>query len=122
MAQMTVVVDVIAKGTSSDEWLMVLVEEGPWPTVETRLRAIQERLYGCIDAAIDGQLAGEFPETYGKRVVIQLDCYDAPEHDVSDFFDRFSKGALATNDYRHALAGSSYVSDITFKLNLAATR
>jgi hypothetical protein len=120
---MAVVVDFIAKGASEDEWLMVLVEGGQWlRPVESRLRAIQERLYGCVDAAIGGQLAEQFPETSGKRVVIQLDCYDAPEDEVSDFFDRFSKGALNTNDYRQALADSAYVSDIGFRLNLANTR
>lgn len=50
--------------------------------------------------------------------MIRLDCYDAPEHEVSDFFDRFASGALNTNEYRMALAGSSYVSEIRFKLNL----
>ena len=123
IAAMAVAVDFIARGASEDEWLMVLVEEGQWAQpFEARLRMIQERLYGCIDAAIDGQLAAQFPETLGKRIVVRLDCYDAPEPEVSGFFERFSEGALTSPEYRRALTDSTYVSDLQFQLNLDTAR
>ncbi len=120
---MAVTVDFIARGASEDEWLMVLVEEGQWSQpLEGRLRQIQERLYASLDAAIDGQLAEQFPETLGKRIVVRLDCYDAPEREVSDFFERFSKGAMMTPEYSQSLAESTYVSDIGFELHLEFSR
>jgi hypothetical protein len=116
----TFVVDFVAKGVNDDEWRMVLVEEGPWksPLLEDELRRLQNRLYDCIDAAIDGQLAERFPQTARKRLVIQVDGYHLPEADVRDFFDRFTAGVLATPDYRKAMLESPYVADIAFELNL----
>ena len=94
---------------------MVLVESGPWrgPT-DSHLRNLQERLYGCVDAALDGQLAEQFPESVGKSVVIQLDCYDLPKNELQAFFTAFSEGVFSIADYRIALAGSRFVKSISF--------
>ena len=115
----TTIVDFVAKGDSPDEWKMVLVEEGPWPSgLEVQLHRIQERLYGCIDAILDGQLAEKFPESKGKRVVVQLDCYDVPGAEVEAFFQRLSSGVLLLDDYRKALEHSNFAGSIGFKINL----
>jgi len=119
MTERTTVVDFVAKGDTPDEWKMVLVEEGPWADpVDAELRRVQERLYGTIDAALDGQLAEKFPESRGKKIIVQLDCYNCPGTEVAEFFDRFSKGVFATADYKQALDKSQFVSGITFRLNL----
>jgi hypothetical protein len=116
--EQAVTVDFVAKGDSPDEWKMVLVEEGPWDgPIDVALRRIQDRLYGCIDAAVDGQLAESFPKTQGKKVIVQLDCYNVPESEVADFFERFSAGVFAIENYRLALEQSQFVSDIGFQLN-----
>lgn len=118
----TVVVDFVAKGHHENEWRMVLVEQGPWTEpFEDELRRVQGRLYACIDAAIDGQLAEKFPQTLRQRVIIQLDGYGLPKDEVRGFFDRFAAGISTLPDYRQALLASSYVTDIAFKLNLDDT-
>jgi hypothetical protein len=115
----TTVVDFVARGSTPDIWLMVRVEAGPWPgSVEENLRRVQERLYGCLGGAIDGQLAEKFPETKGKKIVIRLDGYDLPRMETEEFFARFSHGVLELPDYREALRKSEFVSDISFELNL----
>ncbi|TXH05499.1 MAG: hypothetical protein E6R07_01435 [Nevskiaceae bacterium] len=117
----TTVVDFVAKGETPEEWKMVLVEEGPWKgAIQTQLRRVQERLYGCLDAALDGQLAEKFPESNGKRVVIQLDCYNLPRDKVAEFFNNFSSGVLEMPDYQQALKESSFVKGISFELNFEA--
>lgn len=117
----TTVVDFVARGEAPDEWRMVLVEEGPWPKpINEQLRRVQTRLYGCIDAAIDGQLAEQFPESKGKKIIIQLDCYNLPREEVSEFFDRFSDGVLKTEDYRDALLNNENAKSISFKINFDA--
>ena len=89
---------------------MVLVENGPWRgPMDLYLRKLQERLYGCVDAALDGQLAERFPESAGKSVVIQLDCYDLPKDEVQAFFTAFAEGVFSIADYRVALAESRFV-------------
>src|SRR5882757_8227165 len=95
----TTLVDFIARGGTADEWNMVLVEQGPWTgSIESQLRRLQDRLYGTIDAALDGKLAEKFPESKGKKIIIRLDGYNLPKAEVAEFFDRFSKGVFSTSD------------------------
>jgi hypothetical protein len=115
----TTLVNFIARGEAPDEWKMILVEQGPWSgPVETQLRRLQERLYGTIDAALDGQLAEKFPESTGKRIIVQLDGYNLPKTQVAEFFERFSKGVLQTTDYQRHLKGNRFVKAISFEINL----
>jgi hypothetical protein len=108
-------INFVAFDDSRDACLMVLVE-GPWTeSTEDHLRALQERIYGCLDAALDGQLAEQFPQAIGKTVVVRLDCYDVPRIDVDEFFGRFVAGVSTLPDY--ATEGSSYVADFCFELN-----
>jgi len=59
---MTVTIDFVAFDDERDACLLVLVEQGPWSgVVEDRLKGLQERLYGCLEAALDGQVAERFP-------------------------------------------------------------
>jgi len=76
---MTVTVDFIAFDDERDACLMVLVEQGPWNNpVDDHLRALQDRVYGCLDAALDGQLAEQFPKAASKQIIVRIDCYDVP--------------------------------------------
>ena len=115
------VVDFIAKGTTPDIWRMVLVEEGPWDEITVELTRLQDRLYECIDAALDGQVARKFPDTHGKTIILQLDGYNLPILEVSEFFDAFSNNVMKIEDYAQALRDSDFVSDIKFQLNLEVT-
>lgn len=111
------VVDFVVKCDSPDVMKMVLVEEGDWSDIDARLRLLQQRMYGCIDAAIDGQLADKFPETKGKLIVVSVDFYDAPEEEVSEFFERFSKNVFLIPSYKDGLRLSRFVKDIVFEAN-----
>ena len=118
MKEHVTIVDFVARGEAEDEWKMVLVEQGPWTgLIDDQLKRLQERLYGTIDAALEGQLAEQFPESKGKKLIVQLDAYNVPRAEVSEFFDRFSGGVLSTPDYRQALKNNLFVKGITFELN-----
>ena len=94
---------------------MVLVE-GPWmDSKEDHLRALQERIYGCLNAALDGKLAEQFPQSVGKTVVVRVDCYDVPQNEVDEFIGRFAAGVSRMPDY--ATEGSPYVADFRFEVN-----
>ena len=114
------VVDFIAKSADPNVWLMVLVEEGPWTKDEitAELSRLQNRLYDCVDAAIDGKLAKKFPETLNKGIQIQLDGYNLPETETSELFASFAENIFKIEDYLAALNNNNFVSGITFKLNL----
>lgn len=116
------VVDFIAKGHDFDEWRMVIVETGPWTQpIDQQLRRVQERLYGCVDAALSGRLAEQFPQTTGQNIVIQVDCYDLPRIEVEDFFNRFAEGIFGLADYRDELASSRFVKTIQFEISFERT-
>lgn len=122
MSQDRFVVDFVTKNESEDEWKMVLVEEGDWGgELSEHLHRIQNRLYECIDAALDGQLAEQFPNSKGKKVVIQIDCYDAPRKPIEDFFLEFSNAVMKLPDYANSLAENSFVQSIDFQINFDST-
>ena len=50
-------------------------------------------------------------------MVIGLDCYDAPEQEISDFFERFADGVLNLPHYQEILAGNRFVSGVSFKIS-----
>ena len=102
-----------------DSWRMVLVEEGPWEDVASNLQRVQSRLYTCLDAAIDGQLAKQFPDSIGVNVTVQLECYSLPRDQVSAFFEAFSAGVLDAPDYKEAVRTSTFVSSIDFQISYA---
>jgi hypothetical protein len=112
-----VTVNFVAQSKDKSRWLMVLVEQGPWRAdeVEVQLRRVQDRLYNCIEAAIDGKLAEQFPASHGEPVTIQVDFYDVPEQPVRAFFERFSERALQQPSYGQALEASEFVESITFE-------
>lgn len=109
------VVDFVVKGDSSDVMKMVLVEEGDWADTDDRLHSLQQRMYDCIDAAIDGQLFKLFPETKGKKIIISVDFYNAPYEKVSDFFEQFSQNVLLIPAYSQALKSSAFIKGIGFE-------
>ena len=114
-----VTVDFIARGEEADQFRMILVEEGPWDgATEANLRRVQDRLFGCVEAALEGLLAEKFPESVGKTIIIELDGYNLPEHDVREFFCAFADGVLELDEYKRELISSKYVSGVLFKLNL----
>ena len=68
---MAVTVDFIAFDDDEDACMMVLVEEGPWSLpIDDHLQALQDRLYGCLEAALDGQLAEQFPKAANKKIIV----------------------------------------------------
>jgi hypothetical protein len=72
-----VTINYITEDPNAGEWVLHLVEDGPWPAegqaMEARLRAIQDRIYSAVDVALGGQLAGMYPEARGARVRVQVD-------------------------------------------------
>ena len=113
----TVVIDFVVRGKSADVMKIVLVEEGDWSDIDSRLRKLQQRMYGCVDAAIYGQLAEKFPETIGKKIIVSVDFYDSPRIDADEFFERFSKNVFSLSPYGDALKKSRFVDEVFFEAN-----
>lgn len=116
-------IDFVLRDLPQDGWGLVLIEEGPWDLrdIESHLRRLQERVYGCIDAVLNGGFAAQYPESVGKPVLIQLDAYDVPEPELRSFFERFAGAVLQIPDYAALLTTSAFVSRIEFALNVDRT-
>jgi hypothetical protein len=93
-----------------------LVEEGPWPENDagwsTRLRELQNRLYDAVDAVVDGDLAGRFPDLQGNAVRIQVDSPSGCPTQLQAFVDRFGEALDDPGEYRDAIAKSAFVSGL----------
>lgn len=116
----TLIVDVVARGKNPNTFILVIVEQGPWAesSVAANMARLQDRLYDCVDAAIDGQVSEKFPESTGTKIIVRLDGYNLPQEQVQDFFARFSKGVQSAPDYVQAIAESRHVTSIDFELDL----
>lgn len=116
-----VIIDFVARGLAPNEWRLVLVEQGPWQgDVAVALRRLQERLYGCLDVALDGEIAARFPQTRGGNLVIQIDSYDIARESIEPFFSRFSSQVFSIPEYKDALNRNRFVKSIRFELNIDA--
>jgi hypothetical protein len=111
-----VTIDFVAFDDERDACLLVLVEQGPWSRpVEEHLSALQDRLYGCLEAALDGQIAERFPKAADRNIILQVDCYGVPRDDVDEFMERFSAGVREMPDY--SPASSPWVRSFDFEVN-----
>jgi hypothetical protein len=49
----TVTIDLVTKDRANDEWVLYLVEDGPWPSGqegwEAKLKGIQDRIFRAVD-------------------------------------------------------------------------
>ncbi len=98
---------------------MILVEVGPWEpgTEEQQLRRLQTRLYDCVDAAVDGHLAGKYPGSRGRTVRIVLDTYDIPAPVIQPFFKAFTEHVATWTDVQEQIRTQRYVQLLEFEYN-----
>ena len=96
----TTSIDLITHDPASDEFVLYLVEDGPWSETEEAmqadLRRVQTRLYDAIDIVIDGQLLERYPESEGKAVRIQVDSPSGVPAALDRLVKRFQQ-RLATD-------------------------
>jgi hypothetical protein len=98
------------------EWGEVVLQEYGWTgPAESHLRALQDRLYDCLDLILRGQFAAEYPQSLGNWIRIHVRCDPVYQHDVDQFIGRFARAISAFPDW--SPTGSRYVSDIRFSVN-----
>ena len=116
MAEHEVKIDVIGE-MPDGSWVMILVEEGPWPDDEitSNLRRIQERFHNCVDVAVDGHLARLYPKSKGKPAVVRLDCYDTPDAPVREFVHRFAAHIHDAAEIQRDLRAKRFVASLRFE-------
>ena len=116
MGQVTI--DFVTEDQANGRWNLILVEEGPWEDDEitSQLRRVQGRLYGCLDAILDGQIAKAYPDSVNKPIEIRVDAYNVPRPQFSTFFEAFAAKVLEVPDYKLALEKNDLIPSISFCL------
>lgn len=110
--------DFIAFDYGRNACLVVLVERGPWAdSVEQHLERLKERLYHCLEGALDGDLAVHFPDSPCRKVILRVDSYDVPRHALHSFMEWFSEHARNLPDLSPAT--SDWVDSFDFELTYA---
>jgi hypothetical protein len=112
-----VTVDLVTELPNEGGFALVLVEQGPWSDTQVELRRMQDRLHGCVDLAVFGGLAQQFPESQGRAVLIRLDCYNLALSCIDDFFSRFTAYIESDGETQSAIRNQSFVRSVTFELN-----
>jgi hypothetical protein len=117
-------VDFVARDQPHGGWSLVLVESGPWDpnAIPDQLRRIQDRLYGCLDAALEGRVSGAHPDSRGKPLMIRLDAFDVAVSELREFFNAFSDQVPRLPGYATAISAQEFFPTILFELNVGTVR
>ena len=111
-----VTIDTVTYDPTHDEYVLYLVEDGPWPTDDKSwdemLAQIQTRVFDAIDVAVDGHLQTQYPDSVGKPVRIQVDSpHGMPEY-LRDLVSRIRDHLGSDSQYREAITSSRYAKGI----------
>ena len=111
-----ITIDFVGNDPENDEFVLFLVEEGPWEnsSSEDRLRVIQDRLYNTVDVAIDGILFEKYPNQRGRKVRIQLDCYDPPSDLIKQLVNAVDQFVNNSEEYQSDIKNRKNVASISF--------
>lgn len=109
-------VDLITEDPLSDEFVLYLVEDGPWPTREvdwkSRLSSIQNRILSAADVAIDGLLAFKYPDAAGKAVRIQVDSPSGTPVQVENLICALERFLREDASYAAAIKESAHIRNL----------
>jgi hypothetical protein len=109
-----VTIHTITYDPTHDEYVLYLVEDGPWPSDDNSwaetLAQIQDRIFGAIEVAIDGRLQEQYPDSSDKSVRIQVDSPSGIPAFLIDFVATIRNHIKSDDECRTAIASSQYAS------------
>ena len=109
----SITIDLVTEDNVNDEYVLYLVEDGPWPTVDTDwgscLQVIQDRILNAVDAAVDGYVAGKYPESTSRLIRIQIDSPSGGPVQLKALVIAVDDYVKQYNDYAVAIAKSTFI-------------
>ena len=84
-------IDLVTFDPARDEYVLVLREPRPWDGSEERARELITKVENYRFFVSSGQLAGNYPDSAGKAVRIQLDCDDVPDPVTAQLLQRIGQ-------------------------------
>src|SRR5436305_1210009 len=70
--------DLITVDPASGDVVLAMFERRPWGASPRQFQEIEEKINRYLGYVLDGFLVQHHPEHDGKRVVLRLDCVEAP--------------------------------------------
>jgi hypothetical protein len=89
------VVDLITEDDSSEEVVLVMLEERPWGAHPDQLRQLEAKFNSYLEYVLGGHLGAQYPQYAGRPVRFQLDCVANPRLEDRPFFTAMSNFAAA---------------------------
>jgi hypothetical protein len=115
--QESVCIDLVTEDLVSNEFVLYLVEDGPWPPAATdewpvELKRIQDRVLSAVDCAVGGGLIGPFPDSHGRPVRIQIDSPNGCPSELADLIDKLSEFLIDDPTFADAIRQSIFINGL----------
>jgi hypothetical protein len=108
-----VTIDLVSHDPHNDEFVLYLVEDGPWPISEDgwadKLKTIQNKILDVFDASVDGGLEKVYPDSRGKAVRIQIDSPSGEPASLRSLVEKLNDFINSDKSYREAVMRSEFV-------------
>jgi hypothetical protein len=112
----TLAVDTITFDPRSKEFVLYLIEDGPWPgdplALDEELSRIQGRVFDAFDVVVDGGLSEKLPESRGESVRIQIDSPSGEPAELAELISRLNDFITSNSEYARAVTESQHVSAV----------
>lgn len=72
---------------ADDRVVLVMIERRPWGASPKQFGQIEEKINRYLGYVLDGFLVQHYPKYEGKRVLIRLDCAEAPHGEAVRFVE-----------------------------------
>ena len=82
------VIDLITRSPKTGDFTLIMVQDRAWDGLPEHLLELQQKVNSYLSFGLDGELHKKHPDSASKRVVIQLDCDDAPDRQTAEFIEQ----------------------------------
>lgn len=106
-------VDFVTYDPHSDEFVLYLVEDGPWPSTDDEwrncLKEIQDHILDVVDSAVDGGVAKRFPDSKGRPIRIQVDSPHGAPIQLEELIAAVCRFLSDDREFRTAIDESAHI-------------
>lgn len=117
MSDESVDISFITEDPESGEFVLYLVEDGPWPKAGAALKACMVRIEGRILAAVDAVLLGvlseHYPDSKGRPVRIQVDSPHGAPKELDQLIERVRTFMRSNEEFLQSVRNCAFVADIS---------
>ncbi len=73
------IIDALGVEENSGRVVLVIRNDAPWDGSATQLYLLQEKLNAYVSFALDGEMAGAYPDFASRPIGLRIDCATPPD-------------------------------------------